>query len=143
MVLTMGSACALGIQALSVMRMGREQASASQVLQQRVEQLRVANWVRVTDETWLRDNLLNQDPPGIADLASPSETVIITPYGSATTSKNTFTRKNGQGTAGTNVSLKAESCISVTWRIAWSGTPRSKSNTREAVVILGKGGVAK
>src|SRR6478672_6877039 len=70
---------------LQELRVGRDEMTSSQVLQQRVEQLRIANWQRITDPTWMRDNILNVDADGSYNLKNASETVTITPYNSATT----------------------------------------------------------
>jgi prepilin-type N-terminal cleavage/methylation domain-containing protein len=141
--LLMGGAFAVSTQSILMIRMSNEQSSASQVLQQRIEQLRVANWSRVTDPAWLRDNTLSQDAPGSNTLPLLSETVCIKPYGTSTPT-NTFTRTNGLATTGAaNVSLLAQDSVQVTWILSWTGAPTSHNNNRLAAVVLSKGGVAK
>jgi hypothetical protein len=62
-------------------QMARESACASQVLQQTVESMRIANWHQVTDANWLSTNLLNTDAPGANQLKNVSETLTLVPYG--------------------------------------------------------------
>src|SRR3954471_23022029 len=78
----------LNSQSMGVLRMAKEESFASQVLQQRIENLRIANWQRVSDPTWIRDHLLNVSADGSDSLRSLSETVTITALGSTT--GNTF-----------------------------------------------------
>src|SRR4051812_40295537 len=49
----------LNTQSMATLRLANEESCASQVLQQRVEQLRIANWQRISSPTWVRDNILN------------------------------------------------------------------------------------
>ena len=129
---------------LSVLRSSKDEASAGQVLQQRIEQLRISNWQRVTNATWIRDNLLNVNADGAASLNALTETVTVTPYGSANTSTNTFTLSGGTATAASsNSSLLAENAVKINWRVTWVGIPAGKVHTRETLAVLGKGGVAK
>lgn len=131
-------------ESMSVLRMGRDEAGASQVLQQRIEQLRIANWQAITHPSWIRDNILNKDADGSVNLQGVVESVSITPYNGLTTAPNQFTRTSGAAAAnGMNLSLLAESAIKVTWSVTWSGLPKGRIHTRQNVAILGLGGVAK
>ena len=73
--LFLGSLFTLNTQTMSTLKMAREVACASQVLQQRIEGMRIANWHQVTDADWLAANLLNTDAAGSAGLKSVSETL--------------------------------------------------------------------
>lgn len=131
-------------QSMSILRMGRDAAGASQVLQQRIEQLRIANWQAITSPLWIRDNILSKDADGSANLQGVVETVSITPYNGTTTATNLFTRSSGTAAAnGMNTSLVSESAIKVTWSVTWSGLPQGRIHNRQNVAILGLGGVAK
>src|SRR3954470_23282477 len=69
----------LNSQTMSTLRMAKDEASASQVLQQRVEQMRIANWQRISSPTWLATGVLNAPADGSAGLTALNETVTITP----------------------------------------------------------------
>ncbi len=131
-------------QSMQTLRLSKEEMAASQVLQQRIEQLRIANWQHVTEKTWLRDNILNVAADGAFALDQLQETVTITPYNSASTSSNVFTRANYLASAGTaNTSLLFETTLMIKWTLDWKGFPLSRPHKRESVILLAKGGVAK
>ena len=52
--LFLGSLFTLNMTGMKTIRTAREATSASQVLQQRIESMRIANWHQVTDADWLR-----------------------------------------------------------------------------------------
>jgi type II secretory pathway pseudopilin PulG len=130
--------------ALQRLRLGKDQMTASQVLQQRGEKLRTANWQRVTDPVWLRDNILHVEADGAFPLSNRRETVTVTPLDSPTPGSNTFTRFNYLASAdGGNKTFLTEESVTIRWALEWNGVPRNRLHRREIVVILGKGGVAK
>src|SRR5437588_12251961 len=73
--LFLGSLFLVNSSAMDTLQMARESACASQVLQQRIEAMRIANWHQVTDANWLLTNLLNADAPGSNQLQNMSETL--------------------------------------------------------------------
>jgi len=140
----LGSLFAINTSSMGTLKMAREAAAASQVLQQRVESMRIANWHQITDAAWIRDNLLNASAPGSTELKSITETLTIAPYGSANTAVTRLTRSGTTATVNlNNTSLLTENAIKVTWQIYYTGAPNDKSTTRQTVAILAKGGVAK
>src|SRR5881398_1673679 len=88
----LGSLFLLNSSAMDTIQMARESACASQVLQQRIESMRIANWHQVTDANWLLTNLLNTDAPGANQLKNCSETLTLVPYGSKTAGNTELTR---------------------------------------------------
>jgi type II secretory pathway pseudopilin PulG len=132
---------------LKTLRATHDESAASQVLQQRVEQLRIANWQRVTSPTWIRDNILNVAADGAYMLPNLSEAIKIEAINSSATTPpvNKFTRANYLAAADpANVSTMVfENTAKITWTISWNGVPIEKTRTREMVFILAKGGVAK
>jgi uncharacterized protein (TIGR02598 family) len=142
--LFLGSLFAINTASMGTIKMARESAAASQVLQQRVESMRIANWHQITDANWIQANLLNADAPGSDDLKAPSETLTISPYGSGNVGNTQLTRTNGSAViTQTNTTLLNENAIMVVWAISYIGAPNDRSITRQTVAILGKGGVAK
>lgn len=131
-------------QTLSLLRSSKDEACASQVLQQRVEQLRIGNWQRLTSPAWIRDSLLNAQADGAGSLNALSESVKVVPYNSNNTSFNTFTASGGSASAGSaNASLLGENAVQIFWTVTWVGIPAGKTHTRQTVSVLAKGGVAK
>lgn len=130
---------------MQTIKMARESACASQVLQQRVESLRIANWHQITDPDWLKDNILNADAAGSATLKGESETLTVVAYGSSTTGNTQLTKNQGETTVivNRNAALLAENAIKVIWTVDYTGAPNDRPINRQTVAILAKGGVAK
>jgi len=142
--LFLGSLFAINTSSMGTIKMARESAAASQILQQRVESMRIANWHQITDANWIRANLLNADAPGSNELKSISETLTLTPYGSGIVGDTLITRTgNSVVIALRNENLLLENAIKVTWTVNYTGAPNDRATTRQTVAILAKGGVAK
>lgn len=142
--LFLGSLFLMNSSAMDTIQMARESACASQVLQQRVESMRIANWHQVTDASWLRSNLLNTDAPGANQLKNTSETLTLVPYGSSTVGNTQLARANGvTTTVSNNIALLGEKAIKIIWTVNYTAVPNDRIISRQIVVILAKGGVAK
>jgi hypothetical protein len=140
----LGSLFLMNSSAMDTIQMARESACASQVLQQRVEAMRIANWHQVTDANWLLANLLNADAPGASQLKNMSETLMLVPYGSSTVGNTQLNRVNGAGNIVTNNSaLLGENALKIIWTVNYTAVPNDRIISRQIVVILAKGGVAK
>jgi Tfp pilus assembly protein PilV len=142
--LFLGSLFAINTSSMSTIKMAREAAAASQILQQRVESMRIANWHQITDADWIRTNLLNTNAPGSGDLKAMSETVSLSPYGSGNLGDTKLTRAGSSTVINLeNTALLSENAIKVTWTVNYTGSPNDRATTRQTVAILAKGGVAK
>lgn len=133
----------MNVSSMDTIRMARDTACASQILQQRVESMRIANWHQVTDADWLRTNVFNSDAPGTNELKNVSETLTIEPYASLTIGNIQLLRSNGAARIVSNSGLLAENAVKIIWTVTYDGAPNDRSNTRQTVAILAKGGVAK
>lgn len=142
--LFLGSLFAMNSSSMATIKMARDAACASQVLQQRIEGLRIANWHQITDAAWLRDNLLNKDAAGASQLKNISETLMLIPYGSSTPGNTKLIRSGGQTTIENQSStLLTENAVKVVWAVTYSGVPNESTISRQTVAIIAKGGVAK
>ena len=142
--LFLGSLFAMNTASMTTIRMARDSACASQILQQRVESLRIANWHQITDAVWLKDNLLNLDAPGANQLKNESETLTLIPYGSSTPGNTKLIRANRSTTIqNQNGALLGESMLKAVWTVTYFAPPLDEPVTRQTLVILAKGGVAK
>jgi uncharacterized protein (TIGR02598 family) len=130
---------------MQTLKMGRETACASQILQQRVESLRIANWHQITDADWLKANLLNADAAGSELLKGETETLTLIPYGSSSEGNTQLTRSYGASTTivNRNADLLAESALKIIWTVNYTGAPNDRARTRQTVALVAKGGVAK
>jgi hypothetical protein len=142
--LFLGSLFTMNTSTMETIKMARETACASQVLQQRIEGLRIANWHQITDGDWILENLLNTDAAGGTRLKNISETLTLTPYGSSSVDATQLERANGSARIVTrNSSLLTENAMKVVWVVNYTGSPNDHASSRQTVAILAKGGVAK
>jgi len=140
----LGSLFLMNSSAMDTIQMARESACASQVLQQRIEAMRIANWHQVTDANWLLANLLNVDAPGASQLKNMSETLMLVPYGSTTVGNTQLNRANGAANiVANNSALLGENAVKIIWTVNYTAVPNDRIISRQIVVILAKGGVAK
>ena len=140
----LGSLFTMNLATMDTIRCAKESISASQILQQRMESMRIANWHEVTDANWLHDNLLNADVAGSDPLKNKVETLTLVPYGSAGAGNTQLTRSGGTATiVNQNSTLLAENAIKVIWTLNYNGAPNDSPRSRQIVAILAKGGVAK
>ena len=141
--LFLASLFAMNMTSMKAVRTAREAACASQVLQQRVEGMRIANWHQVTDPLWLKNNLLNSNAAGTDALRQVSETLMLVPYGSSTVGNTRLVRTGGTTTIANQTALLKESAVKVIWTVNYRGGINSQPVSRQTVAILAKGGVAK
>ena len=129
---------------MNTIRCAKESISASQILQQRMEGMRIANWHQVTDALWLRDNLLNTAALSSTQLKNLVETLILVPYGSTNTGNTQLRRADGTATIVNQTStLLTERAIKVIWTLDYTGSPNGRAVSHQVVAILADGGVAK
>ena len=142
--LFLGSLFTMNMTAMKTIRTAREASSVSQVLQQRVESMRIANWHQVTNADWVSSNLLGSNAAGSESLKQMTETLTLVPYGSSTVGNTQIVRSGGvTQIVNRNSALLAESAMKVIWTVVYSGGMNGQSTTRQTVAILAKGGVAK
>jgi Tfp pilus assembly protein PilV len=134
----------MNMMTMGTIRSAKESIAASQILQQRMESMRIANWHQVTDAAWIRDNLLNTAAPSSTQLKSLVETLILVPYGSANTGNTQVCRSGGTASiVNQNTTLLTEKAIKVIWTLTYRGAPSERALSRQVVAILADGGVAK
>ena len=142
--LFLGSLFTMNITGMKTIRTAREASAASQVLQQRVEAMRIANWHQITDATWVKANLLNNKAAGAENLKQMTETLTLEPYGGTSTG-NTEIQRTAAGAEirSQNANLLTERAVKVIWTVNYSGGINAQPTSRQTVAILSKGGVAK
>ncbi|HSH37569.1 MAG TPA: hypothetical protein VK993_02185 [Chthoniobacterales bacterium] len=141
--LFLASLFTMNMTGMRTMRTAREAANASQVLQQRVEGMRIANWHQVTNADWIKTNLLNASAAGSDSLKNITETLTLIPYGSTGGTTQLVRTGNTTEIVTRNSELLKESAMKVIWTVAYNGGTQGNSTSRQTVAILAKGGVAK
>ena len=113
---------------LRMLRSGNESATASQLLQARAEQIRMANWLDVTNAGYLPNTLLPQQPATAINLSTLTETVSVGPYqsGGAPSSTAAYIYQRAPNGAisslgGTGIAMTATDCVQFTITEHWTG----------------------
>jgi hypothetical protein len=130
---------------LGLLRTSKDNVSASQALQERVEQMRIANWLQITDSDYLADALLAAGSDSAGNLGSPIETVTVSAYpAKAGFTAAQATRQNGTNQViSSNAALKDERMVRVDISLTWKGFPRNRQRVRATTALIAKGGIAK
>jgi uncharacterized protein (TIGR02598 family) len=143
-VLFLSSVFTMNISSLDTIRCAKESVAASQVLQARIESLRIANWQEITSASWLAANTLNAPAAGSNVLKNLTETLTLVPYGSSSIGNTQLTRtRNGTTIVNANPALLTENEIKAIWTVEFTGAPNDRPISRQIVAILAQGGVAK
>lgn len=130
---------------LGLLTTARDNIAASQALQQRIEQMRIANWLQITNATFVANQIRTITRPSTEGLSSVVETVTISAYPPRTgVTPITITRT---GTAvqisSTNTALVNERMVRVDMRLDWKGVPNGRPRQRATMALIAKGGIAK
>lgn len=144
----LASVFALNSQGLSILRSARESASASQILQERVEQLRIANWQQVTDSSYLLGNGFYGKRGDAADgLANLTETTRVSLFDPDTLQVDPnadqifVARRGGQSILNSdNPDLTNERMVRIDVSVMWTGTG-DRARVRETTLLMSQGGI--
>ena len=145
---------ALNSNMMHLLRSAAEAANASQDLQQRVEQVRLANWSNITDPVWIQKNLLDLQTDASVNLPGLTETLTITPYTSPSStpaanppSPCTVTR-NSAGTVtvtppgyADSAAMAQQEMVEVDLTVTWPSLYRTR--TRSLTTLVSKWGISK
>ncbi len=133
---------------MRLLRSSTEAANASQHLQTRVEQVRLANWNQLTDPTWVQGTLLANPTDADSNLSGLSETFTITPYPSPCSSPSnvsppppfTVTRQADGSTSvapsgyGYSTVLANQEMLRIDLAITWPSWGRTRTRTQTTLI---------
>jgi hypothetical protein len=132
---------------LAVLRSANQSASASQSIQERVEQMRIANWLQITDPTYLQTSLLSSPTASARTLPGCTETLTVSAYPpptSGTASSTKLSSTNGQvSLVSTDPALKDNAIVKADWVVTWTAAGNKSVRTRSGSVLVAKGGIVK
>ena len=147
--LFLASLFALNSNMMHLLRASAEAANASQSLQQRVEQVRLANWTQLTDPAWIQANLLNSKTDASVNLPGLTETLTVAPYTSpssapAASPPPPFTvTRNPDGTVGVNpatygytAALAQQEMLEIDLTVTWPSLYRTRTRTLTTLVSI-------
>lgn len=144
--ITMVGSFAANTNFLALLKSANHASAASQSVQERVEQMRIANWLQITDSNYLKANLISSPTASARTLPNCTETVTITPYPAPETGSAPIklVRSNGQVTVeSANAALKKAAMVKVEWNLRWKAAAAEPVRSRSGTVLLAKGGIVK
>lgn len=126
-------------QAIRIVRSGKEIASASQMLQQRIETFRYTPpWTNITSTAGIR-TVMAAETATAPTFGNATETVSVTPYPVSGTPL--VVTRNPAGTiTSTGQDLTAQTCVKFTVTTTWTGVGNIQ-RTRQVSTIIAKGGI--
>ena len=138
---------------IHLLRAASETANASQDLQTRVEQIRLANWTQITDPTWFTGNFFNETD-ALINLPGMTETVTVSAFANpaspppaSTPSPFTLTHgANGSLTSnpavyGDTSALQGQEMIRIDLTVTWPSLRRTR--TRNLTTLVSRWGISK
>ncbi|MHA3771187.1 type IV pilus modification PilV family protein [Verrucomicrobiota bacterium sgz303538] len=131
---------AMNSQVLSLLKQGKESTYATQMLQERVEQLRTSLWDEVTDPAKLT-NILTPATATSVNLSGVTETIKVEPLVNPGGVSIVCVRSpSGTVTAsGTAAAFANEKTVKVSMSVQWAS--RSRVRERGMVTVLSNGGI--
>ena len=152
--LFLASLFALNSNMMHLLRAAAEAANASQSLQQRVEEVRLANWTQITDPTWVQGSLLHTITDASVNLPGLTETLTVSPYTSPSSTPAAspppgFTvMRNPDGTVTANpaayaytAALARQEMLEVDLTVTWPSLYRTR--TRSLTTLVSIWGISK
>jgi hypothetical protein len=145
-IITLGGCFAANANCLGMLRAANESAAASQSLQERVEQMRIANWVQITDSNYLKTHLVASPTASARSLNDCTETLTLTAYpppvGVSTSTK--IRRTNGVVSVDSHgPNLKNSAMVKAEWTLSWKTAGKETLRTRTGAALVANGGIVK
>ena len=138
---------AMSSNVLGLLRTAKDNVSATQTLQERVETMRIANWAQITNAAYLANTLLATPPDSSAGLGEPIETVTVTAYrdgvADSTVRAEAVRQNGGTRVITANPALQNERMVRVDVQLRWRGFPNNRPRERVITTLIAKGGIAK
>ena len=132
---------------LGLLRTAKDDISASQALQERVEMMRIANWLQITDANYISTKLLASGTSSAQSLADRVETITVTAYRASGTEPTISTEVIRQNRVNkitkSNIALKDERMVRVDITLTWKGFPKHRQRHRATTSVIAKGGITK
>lgn len=130
---------------LGLLRTAKDNVSASQALQERVEEMRIANWVQITDASYLANTLFAASASSTGTISKPVETITVSAYPAKVGFgvAKIVRQNNVTSVVSSNSALENERMVRVDVNLTWNGFPRNRQRVRAASVLVAKGGITK
>jgi hypothetical protein len=134
----MGCVFGLNAQLLRLLKDGKESAHATQLLQERAEQLRGSLWDQVTQPERLK-TLAQGAPSTLVNLRGATEKIVVEPLDGAGTVKAQCDRSESGAVTASGVSLSSYQSVKITLQVKWNS--RRGIRERGMVTFMTNGGI--
>ena len=153
MILFLTSLLALNSDMVRLLGTASKTANASADLQQRTEQIRLANWQQISDPAWVSTNLLGTMTDASVNLTGLTETITVQPYyapssTAPSTGPGSFTvTRTGTGAVTvspasfSSTALLSQEMLEVDLNVTWPGWNRNQS--RALTTLVSQWGISK
>lgn len=149
-VIGMAAVAVLNQAHLRYVQSARQSNAATLALQERVEQMRLADWRKITDPTYLKDTLYATATVSSSPLARFTEEVQVAAYEPVIDAEHPAPQKlivqrlvNGSRvTLMSGSGLATQRLAKVDLKIAWTGTD-GRSRTRATTTLISNGGISR
>jgi type II secretory pathway pseudopilin PulG len=139
--LVLGCVFAMNAHILGLLKQGKESTFATELIQERIEQLRTGNWTQVTDPAYLR-NAVGGRTTTATNLPEVTETITVEPRDNPSNLSISYTR-NPDNTvspaSATGSDLTTQNSVKVTVDIQWKS--RGRTRRRSMVTVLTRDGI--
>jgi len=128
-----------------MVKSARQTNAATLCLQERVEQMRLADWRKITDAEYLKNILLASPARSAAPLDQLSETITITAFPDSTAAQKLIVEKRANGERWTMLSgngLTSQRLAEVEFRLGWIG-PDRRQRVRASTTMISNGGISR
>jgi len=143
--LAMAAATALNSAHLRLVKSSRQSNAATLALQERVEQMRLANWRKITDPEYLKDTLLASAPSSAAPLHQMTERITISAFPDPSAAQRLVVERRSSGERVTLVSgegLSTQRLAQLEFQLGWLGADQ-RPRLRATTTVVSNGGVSR
>jgi hypothetical protein len=135
----------LNMSNLRTVKSARQSNAATLCLQERAEQLRLADWRKITDPVYLRDTLLANSTKSAGPLSAISEKIIVTAFPDEEAAQQLVVVRNTNGSRVVLLSgdgLAAQRLAKIDLQVSWQGTD-GRTRTRATTTLMTNGGISR
>jgi hypothetical protein len=139
-----GGAVVLGMAHLRLVNSSRQSHAATLSLGERIEQMRLTEWRKITDPDYLKDMVLAKPAPSAGPLRLISERVVVSAYPNPSAAGRLVVERgpNGEGVVKeSGDGLTSQSLAQVEFQVSWAnGDEAPQTQTTTTVISNGGGG---
>ncbi len=130
---------------LRYVQSARQSNAATLALQERVEQMRLADWRKITDPVYIKDTLYAAPPKSSGPLLNFTEEVKVAAYPDDTVAQKLIVNRLANGNRVTILSgdgLSTQRLAKVDLQIRWTGGD-GRSRLRATTTLISNGGISR